>query len=304
VERAVEALGKAMDSPRKSPVVTATDVEALVALHAEIGLAMGMDPGDPTRRMHLVVVRRLMRFRSVADDATFCRRLHLLVGFVDQRHSDLAAARVSIDAAVRCSPDDALSLTALGRIDETEAAQAMPGLTALGGGGGEKDLEAGGSAQLASAARLYRRAIVADPSLPEAHLRLGRILQLQGRRPEAVRELVEVAERSSDRDHVYLANLLLGALHEAGEETSQALACYEAAVAADPEGPTAKLALGHALHRLGRTAEALGFVSGFMNSERQAGGALDAWLRYKMGAFDLEDQIARLLRELRDSVRR
>jgi tetratricopeptide (TPR) repeat protein len=274
-------------------------------LHAELGLGLRRVLPDPSRRSHLDALRRLTRVPSVAADAAFTRRFWLLLGLIEQSRFDLLAAKTSFEAALLSSPGDSFALMALGRLEETELAQAMPGLSALTGGGGVQELDGGARAQLARAADLYRSALRVDPSLHEARLRLGRVLQLEARREEASRELSAVLERTGDRIHIYLANLLLGALHEAADEVPRAVACYRAAAAANPDGTTAKMALGHALHRLGHRQEALELVSVLLSAGSSGGEAgPDAWLLYKMGAFDLEDQVARLWRELRESVRR
>ena len=301
MERAIQSLAKVGGSGRQPEAIPVADLETLVLLHAELGQGLGVQLSVPSRRLHLEAVRRLMQVPFVAADAAFCRRFRLLTGFIDQGRFDFVAAGTAIEGALRSSPDDSYSLMALGRIHETAAAMDIPGLTALGSGGKAEGLEGPARAELASAAELYRHALVSDPSLHEARLRLGRVLQLQARGPEAHQALEDVIERSPDRNLLYMANLLLGALQETDGELFQAVAYYREAMTADPRGLTAKRALAHALHRLGRRAEALDLVSRPLSDEVDAP---DAWLLYKMGAFDLNDQIARLWRELRESVRR
>jgi hypothetical protein len=97
--------------------------------------------------------------------------------------------------------------------------------------------------ELAAAAGLYRRALTANPDLVEARVRLGRVLELQGRHPDAVEELRRALAGRIDAVHRYLALLFLGdALHGGGDAVA-ALDALEQAAAMAPAARAPYLAI-------------------------------------------------------------
>jgi tetratricopeptide repeat protein len=104
---------------------------------------------------------------------------------------------------------------------------------------------------LQAARKSLQAAIHADPSLAEAHLRLGRVAWRLGDEAGARAELEAAVARSREPRTSYLAQLFLGRLEEDAGRFSEAAARYEAAVAIDGGHQSGRLALSHARLRLG-----------------------------------------------------
>jgi len=105
--------------------------------------------------------------------------------------------------------------------------------------------------QLQAARKSLQAAMHADPSLAEAHLRLGRIAWRLGDEAEARAELETALARSKEQRTSYLAQLFLGRLEEDAGRFPDAAARYDAAVAIDGGHQSGRLALSHARLRLG-----------------------------------------------------
>jgi len=104
---------------------------------------------------------------------------------------------------------------------------------------------------LRAAQKSLRAAIHADPSLAEAHLRLGRVAWKMGDPADARAELETTLGRSREPRTSYLAHMFLGRLDEDAGRYPDAAAHYEAAVAIEPVNQSGRLALSHARLRLG-----------------------------------------------------
>jgi tetratricopeptide (TPR) repeat protein len=147
-----------------------------------------------------------------------------------------------------------------------------------------------------NAERWLQRAVALDPSLAEAHLRLGRVLFWADRPTYARRELERAiaAVASAERPFVgYLAALFLGQLHEEAHRVEEAMRAYEQAIRFNPRGRAAYLALGHLLLMSGPAEEGWARVraafgeTGDVNSDE-----LDPWLLYRHGqAWQASDRL-------------
>jgi tetratricopeptide (TPR) repeat protein len=100
----------------------------------------------------------------------------------------------------------------------------------------------------------YAEALALDPSLWDAHVNLGRLLQLGGRTPEAI-EHYRVALRGGTSDPTAAFNLGT-ALEERGE-WSQAVGAYRYALRLDPQFGDAHFNLARLYEQLGRPTAAL-----------------------------------------------
>jgi tetratricopeptide (TPR) repeat protein len=136
-----------------------------------------------------------------------------------------------------------------GSIQEMQALQAAQAQANLPHGLGVVD-------PLQAARKSLRAAIHADPSLAEAHLRLGRVAWRMGDTGEARAELELALARSTEPRTSYLAQLFLGRLEEDAGRFQDAAARYEAAVATGSVYQSGHLALSHARMRLGDRAAA------------------------------------------------
>jgi tetratricopeptide (TPR) repeat protein len=149
----------------------------------------------------------------------------------------------------------------------------------------------------------FRSALSADPSLVEAHLRLGRLLHLIGQNVEA-RDHLERALAEGKDEHqpfvAYMAALFLGELDEHDGHFSAAIDRYREAVAASPGAHTANVALGGALLRSGSKDGWEAARHMFDGESRMMPAPADPWIFYRYAQYW---QAADRLRRMREQVR-
>jgi tetratricopeptide (TPR) repeat protein len=213
------------------------------------------------------------------------------------------AALGLLDAAVARYPTDALLLLTRGaglesqaRLDEDSVrSQEWLRLRGL-----PRDRKAEDRAavrkQFETALSAYRKALELQPALHPARLRMGRVLQLLGRHDASIADLRAVAASATDTRERYLSHLFLGHAHEAGGRFAEARAEYEQAVSLEPDGQAAAVALSHALHRGGRSPEAVEALrSGVARAGRRA--VVDPWWPYLAGKWEDPAELLATLRE-------
>ena len=105
-----------------------------------------------------------------------------------------------------------------------------------------------------AAVAAYKQVLAADPSMTDAHVNLGRLLQLAGRTPEAVRHYLATI-RAGTTDPTAAFNLGT-ALEELGQ-WPRALAAYQQAVQIDGCFADAHFNLARLHDQLGHRAEAI-----------------------------------------------
>ena len=129
--------------------------------------------------------------------------------------------------------------------------------------------------------RQYRQALVIDPSLAEARLRLGRTLQRSGEPDEAREELRRVVDQGGGGPTEALAHLFLGELLERRGETEEAVREYRKALEQDPTLQQAGLAVAAILWRGGDRTGAVEVLGTAVRGARPVG--LPTWLAYHLG---------------------
>jgi tetratricopeptide (TPR) repeat protein len=133
---------------------------------------------------------------------------------------------------------------------------------------------------LKDARRDFTDAVASDPDLILGRVRLGRVLWRLGE-AEPAREVLEGAlARGRDPDHLYLAHLFLGRIHEDAQRLDEALAQYRRAVDVRPEAQSAAVALAHALQLTGDLEGSRQALARGIAGQRGAG---DAYLDYLAG---------------------
>ena len=106
----------------------------------------------------------------------------------------------------------------------------------------------------ATALALLQRLVAVSPKSAEAHHRLGRVLQGQGRLAEAEASY----RRALDLDHEYGAAMIgIGSIDAARGRADEALKRFEASIELDPHNAEAHLARARALESLTRPDDAL-----------------------------------------------
>jgi tetratricopeptide (TPR) repeat protein len=134
---------------------------------------------------------------------------------------------------------------------------------------------------LRAAESFFKHAAAADPALAaEARLRLGRVLDVAGRRERAEREWSQTLEGSARGDVACLARLFLGRAAERRRDWRQAAEHYRAALLEAPGAQSAHVALAAALDQLGDRAGAREHAGAALETSHAAAGAVDPWLRY------------------------
>jgi hypothetical protein len=162
-----------------------------------------------------------------------------------------------LEQAKRIFPDDQVILFLLGCLHETYAADEVQnviksavlptGMTAI---------VKSARSELGQAEAYFRHAIETKPAFLEARLRRGRVLALQGRHTDALREL-RLAAAADDPLIVYYGQLFTGFSEEALGHLDLARAAYEQAAARFPNAQSPYLALSHLAQREGDRQAAL-----------------------------------------------
>lgn len=191
------------------------------------------------------------------------------------------------DRAVELFPDDPQVLLLAGSLHETLASPAIQSMLRAARLPREVTTDVGStSSELDEAERLLRRALEADPTLSEARVRLGRVLDLRGRHAEAAELLRQAASalsrsRSAVEDDplLYYAEIFLGAASEALGRRDPARDAYRRAAVLFPDAPSPRLALSRlALCERDRSS-ALAAVGALRPSGEAV--TLDPWLGYQ-----------------------
>ena len=135
---------------------------------------------------------------------------------------------------------------------------------------------------------LYRRkeaalraALRLDPDYEEANLRLGNVMIGREKPDEGARELGWVAAKAAEGRRRFVAELLLGSLHERRGRLGEAIAHFRQALAVQPASQAARVALSQALFQSGAQEEAVEVMQPVLSADRRA---VDEWLEYRLSA--------------------
>ncbi len=263
---AVAGLARRIDSS------DASRARAAAMLHTEAAWALLASRESADAPAHLEIARAVLE--RTARDSDFRRDWLLAVGFQMQARSDRAteALRFFLECEV-AFPLAAEAWLAAGTVYEWSA---FPD-----GLGGQRVARA--TADLVEEAkRQYRQALVLDPSLAEARLRLGRTLQRSGESDEAREELRRVVDQGGGGPTEALAHLFLGDLLERRGETEAAVREYRKALEQDPTLQQAGLAVAAILWRGGDRSGAVEVLGTAVRGGRPPAG-LPTWLAYHLG---------------------
>ena len=151
---------------------------------------------------------------------------------------------------------------------------------------------------LRNAEAFYKRALELDPDLTEARIRLGRVLGLQGRHEEAIRELRRADSPDAGSLLQYCTALFLGADEEALGHIDRARDAFRTASALYPNAQSPYLALSRLAWRIGDRAGALGAIQPVLALSANEDARADPWWQYFDGtghdADALLDRLHRL----------
>ena len=151
---------------------------------------------------------------------------------------------------------------------------------------------------LRRAEAFYRQALALDPELAETRVKLGRVLGLQGRHEEAVRELQRASASTTNPLIRYDASLFLGADEEALGHADRARDAYETASTLFPLAQSPYLALSQLAWRGGDRAGALRAIQPVMTFPGGAEDRRDPWWEYYEGTGRDAESLLDLLHAL------
>ena len=294
-------------------------LEQMALLHVETAFAHYRRNDGDLMGAHLKWSGRIVRhelpwpeldvLRTTPIDRAFRTELALLVaGFF---HLELASdeARRFLDEELKVAPHDSMLLLARGITEEVAASEraqprAVPEVRVnrlSAEGAATARMLGRRRAALEAATSLYRRALVADPALHEARLRLGRTLFDLGEMVEAQRELEHALAQPLATHEEYLATLFVAALHEHHQRHDEAERDFTRAAELFPAAQAPYLGLSRlkALSDPAAAGETLLEMFGRSVAPGTSGVA-DPWWLYDAGfGASMPTRLARLRTEAR-----
>ncbi|HKC12972.1 MAG TPA: VWA domain-containing protein, partial [Vicinamibacteria bacterium] len=270
----------------------ASCLRGAVLLHTEAAVADRARGQNSAAGAHLGQAHDLLG--RIRDDS-FRRAWLLAVGYHLQGYVILSPAQHDFEECLKSNPSDAQALLALGTIHELRSVlegleRRSRGTLAPGGSAGllpdflraaeraaERDREA------REAESLYRSALKADSTLVEAHLRLGRVWQRQGREDDARREFTWVLTNRQDHELLFLARLFLGVQEQMAGHGPEARLHFRAAVDLLPHAQSARLALSLAQRATGDPRAAQATARAALRPAAEKETSPDPWVSYHLG---------------------
>ncbi len=152
------------------------------------------------------------------------------------------------------------------------------------------------SSHLESAERYFRKALEKNPRLIEARVRLGHVLEVQGRHAEAAAELRQATTLIDDALLRYYAFMFLGDAEQALGRRDAARQSYEQAAAGWPSAQSPLLALSRLALTAGDREGAARALDGLSSGDFDG---YDPWVTYYVSAGRQADA---MLAELRASA--
>jgi tetratricopeptide (TPR) repeat protein len=218
-------------------------------------------------------------------------RWYLAVGawLLDNRLQAIALAH--LDEAQRLFPHDRDVNVLAGLLHESLARVAGWALPETG-------LDA--SRELQAARRALRRAADADPQAEVAQLHLARVSHLLGDDHAATAAATAVLTQAATRANKYLAELLVGSIHQRAQRFADARASFERAAALYPTAQSPLVALSQVARASGNRAEAVGLIERLTALPRDVDQRVDPWWDYEGRAVR---DFGPLLDDLRDDLK-
>jgi tetratricopeptide (TPR) repeat protein len=233
---------------------------------------------------------------QVARRAQASQLVTLLSIWLLQLRGDLAQIQAPLARAQQRFPEDPLVALALGSLHEAHAAPNALVEASVGRQGNvAKWRQEERAFRLEHALAAYRQAVALDPTLAEAHLRLGHALLLTGKVDEADAAFARASAGTTDRRWRYLAEMLGADTADGRGDRSAARQRYQAALEAWPDAQSPVLALSRLDASDGDWPAAQARLSTF--TPRAGGRAEDPWWAYGFGqAWRIDAGLAALRR--------
>jgi len=233
---------------------------------------------------------------QIARRAQASQLVTLLSIWLLQLRGDLPQIQAPLARAQQRFPQDPLVALALGSLHEAHAAPNALVEASVGRQGNLEKWRQGERAyRLEQALAAYRQAVALDPTLAEAHLRLGHVLLLAGKADEADAAFARASAETGDRRWRYLAEMLRADAADARGDRAAARQRYQAALAAWSDAQSPVLALSRLDASDGDWAAAQARLSAL--GPRAGGRAEDPWWAYGFGqAWRIDAGLATLRR--------
>ena len=232
-----------------------------------------------------------------APQGDFARRFFRMVVTSCQWDACFDAAERWAGEAIALYPLDAELLLARGSVREESATLARESPSAGVPGSVEPSAEAVRREGWKHARRDLEEALRLDPGLGLARLRVGRVLWRLGE-PEPARQQLEQALPSlRATDHVYLAHLFLGRIHQDAGRLDEAIGEYRLAVALHPSALSAAVALSSALGLAGDADAGRSALRQGLESAGRRRARDPHWDYQVVNAVELEGLLDELYRE-------
>lgn len=199
--------------------------------------------------MELVGYLQMQQARKTRDP--FAANWWLAVAALLGEHREPVSAILFMRRALVQVPGDAAMLLMAGALRELLASPLVLVDSESEAGEELKAWRGTPAGNLHEAERLYREALEADPAMTEARLRLGRVLEQQGRYDAALGELGAVADAQAPRAIRYYRDLFAGEASEGLRRDEAARDAYNRALALYPGAQAAHLALARLERKVG-----------------------------------------------------
>lgn len=144
--------------------------------------------------------------------------------------------------------------------------------------------------------QLFLRALRFDPSFVEAKLRLGRVIDQQGRHDEALAKFAEVVEARPDRALAFYAHLFRGDAERALLRYDAARQSYQKALELYPLAQSARIALSHLARQRSDREEALAVLLPTLSASPLERQEDDPWWSYHHGDGRHAEELLQQLR--------
>jgi tetratricopeptide (TPR) repeat protein len=315
-ERVLEAWGASMPAAAALHVDTAIQAQAedrrdVAEAHRQLALELvdlmeqelaASTGGSPITRPRITDGPAFSGPTQIGPDTRIARRaqasqlITLLSVWLLQLRGDLAQIQAPLARAQQRFPQDPLVALALGSLHEAHAAPNALVEASVGRQGNlEKWRQEERAFRLEQALAGYRQATTLDPTLAEAHLRLGHVLLLTGKVDDADAAFARASTETADKRWRYLAEMLRADAADARGDRAAARQRYQAALAAWPEAQSPVLALSRIDASSGEWTEAQARLGTL--SPRAGGRAEDPWWAYGFGqAWRIDAGLATLRR--------
>jgi len=308
IERSLtELFAFVLAAPEGDPRLEVATLDAALLLHTAVAMQAELAGDARAAGLHISVAA------AIADGIEeAARKRPALCGtsrLVTRRDWQLVAAgwqqgRWQLDAAgalftdlLEAAPGDAEVRLAAGMYEEARHADESRVMTQYGrlsrsptarGLGDERSVvrmrdEARVRQHLVDAAGHYRQALVADPGLHEARVRLARVEMLRGNAAGADVLLREAREGSREPLVLYLAELFTARRAEASDDLDAAVSAYERARTQLPGAQAARMGLAHAFEQSGRAGDARAVLQSVLSEPAPRPFKADPWWAYQFG---------------------